>query len=643
LPDDDAEAEELLAFWQSLLERPLPLDRSSADAVWRFPLLTPRQKATLAARLARRPGIARWDSLIALPGFDSTLVQELKPFVHLAAAERREPAWRIEVLQRLGRALDLPRGYRADSSETAFAGPPWSTYTRVVAERGGFSGRLALENDAGEPFSWGPADGQWGFDHAAGALAVRGSGFLKRLVLGDFLAQEGQGLLLGAPYRTVAGASPTRDPLVSGSRLTAYGNAGEVAYFRGAALAVAPRPWIEARVFLSRRRLSASLDSTSVEGAPLQAVAVDRSGLHRTPGERARRGVLTESMIGSRVRVEHQRWQVGLHHYAARFTPPIDAGETLYQAFAFRGRSQQGLGLFADRFGRQSHIFAEVGRLGTGATGWIAGLGGTPSPHIELLLVIRRYGVDFAPIRGNAFRAGGLLPQNEEGAYLALRLVPARSWTLAGSVDLSKHPWPRSVAPLPSQGIDAALRFTLVPAPFGEVYLQLRHARAEQRTVRMDAAGHPLTALAEASRTTMRLHARYTHSTRLELRARVERLLAHNSGKWQGGLLLYSEAAFRWGKMWRFVGRWTTFASDAPDVVPFAYESDVYSRFHIQSHAGIGDRVYILITCRVNQGTALELKYGQTTYARVYTSGSGPDRIEDALRRTLRVQMVWRR
>ncbi len=652
LPSDESEAGALLQYWQTLLDHPLILDAAAARDVGRLPYLSAIQKAALTARLAETPSLPSLDALAKLPGFDPGIASRLAPFVTFTGPStptttHSAPRTRIEVLQRFSHDLDLRSGYHsnpADSAGAAFAGSPLASYTRLRLDRGGASIRLALEKDAGEPLAWEPTRGAPGVDHVAGSVSYTGSRWLRRLVVGDYLAQAGHGLLLGAPYRAIAGAAPTRDPLVSGSGLSPYGSAGESAFFRGSALEMAPLRGLNLLVFASRRTLSASIDSIQTDTGPTAVVrAINRTGLHRTATERARRGALHAETAGLRLMASGRSWNVGIVHIDNRFALPIAAGDALYEAFDFKGRRQSASSVFGAYGARAAHLFAEYGRTAGGGDGLIFGGQIAPNPRLEALFVARRFQPAFAPLYGNAFRAAGSIPQNEEGIYLALRLTPSRRWSAAGYIDRFAHPWPRAGLPLPGQGRAASVRLDVEPASYLNAYLQYRRHQAETGDTYEDAAGRLVDALSTSSRRSLRLHIDYTHSPMLRLRMRGDWIVADASDERERGVLLYSDVTWRPAAWLRLTTRFASFASTGAEATAFAYEDDVYSRFIVAQYAGNGDRFYILLTCRARPTLTIEVKYERSSYPVERRAGSGPDLFEGSRLRTVRMQVRWKR
>src|SRR5690606_31818465 len=111
-----------------------------------------------------------------------------------------------------------------DSART-FAGSPERLYTRLQARfRRQVSLNVTLEKDPGEPFGF---DGQPGYDFASAHVGLTGVGRLDALVVGDYAAEFGQGLVLWRASGFGKGPDAARGPIRSGRGLRPYGSVEE--------------------------------------------------------------------------------------------------------------------------------------------------------------------------------------------------------------------------------------------------------------------------------------------------------------------------------------------------------------------------------------------------------------------------------
>src|SRR5690606_20604280 len=272
--DVSGDPTELLELLLDLQENPLAVNRATANELALVPAFSP----LLAQAIARyREAHGPFGSLPALhrvEGVTADVYLLARPYLRigerLEVAEARPPRFpsvpslsevtrglRYTGIQRVQRRLDLGRGYLGDDSTRAYAGSPERVYTRLQATyRRNVSVNVTLEKDPGERFTF---DGQPGYDYVSAHAGVFDLGRLDALVVGDFAAEYGQGLVLWRSSGFGKGPDATRGPLRSGRGLRPYGSVDENQFFRGAAASVAVVPGVYVSAFGSRRTLDAAV------------------------------------------------------------------------------------------------------------------------------------------------------------------------------------------------------------------------------------------------------------------------------------------------------------------------------------------------------------------------------------------------
>ena len=93
------------------------------------------------------------------------------------------------------------------SSNNEFKGSPGKIYGRFRSQHSkDFSIGLTFEKDAGEQFAWSPDSNQYGFDYYSFHFLKENVGKFKKVIVGDYQMQFGQGLILGAGFNPGKGA-----------------------------------------------------------------------------------------------------------------------------------------------------------------------------------------------------------------------------------------------------------------------------------------------------------------------------------------------------------------------------------------------------------------------------------------------------
>ncbi len=650
---DDAEAvAESLA---DLRDNPIDVNTADAGELSPVPGIGPTAARAIVARRRAYGPFASLDELQSTSVLSRDALAAARPYLVAGAGRTRgrvetADGRRVVITQRLQARLDLPHGYRGDDSSRAYPGSPMRLYTRAQARLGQHVAlNVTLEKDPGETFR----GRSFGYDHVSASAGLRRLGRLETLVVGDFVAGFGQGLVLARSAGMGKGSDPTRGPTSRGRGLQPYGSADENRYFRGAGATVAVTPWLSATAFGSRRRRDASValpdsadlaDGDLPPGTETIATSLGGDGLHRTPAELARRGMLRESVGGAAVEarldgpiVDVRLGAVGYH---SRFDLPVAPAMRPDSRFAFRGDATGAVGAFADARTNTYHAFAEVARDAGGAVAAIAGAGVSLAPGSELLVVARRYPREFVSIHGAPFGERNV-GQNEHGAYSAAR-VQAGSVTVSGFADVYRFPWLRFNVARPSTGYEWLMLFEYRPARWLRASAQ---ARGESRDAGADVAGGTngsvVGGLARERRRTVRLNAEFDASRSLRLRTRVEAARAGDDDTASQGTLVFQDVRYQVRRWLRVDARITLFQTDDFASRLYQLETDVAGAFTLPVLHGRGTRAYVAVTLHPMARLTLQGRLAATFLEDTRNTGSGPDAIDGARVADASVQIRW--
>ncbi len=678
LTDDEISGDptELLELLTDLRENPLDVNAATAEELALIPAFSPLVAAEVVRFRAAFGPFGSIPEIRAVEGVTAEVFLEARPYLTIgerleAVATRpspypRVPALgevrrdaRVEVLQRVQRRLDLGRGYDAlpdsllsdSDAPSRYVGSPQRVYTRLRATyKRNLSVNLTLEKDPGEAFEWAPGRGSYGYDYASFHLAALRLGRVEALVLGDFVAEFGQGVALWRAAGFGKGREAVRPLVRRGRGIRPYGSTDENRFFRGAGLTVAVTPRVYATAFASRRTLDArfnEVDTTDVEApvtdATVAGLAAD--GLHRTPTEIERKDTLGQTLGGGAVEVRVGEATVGAVGYAARFDSPLAAGEAPYQRFNFAGDEAAMGSVYGSAFLGEAFVFGEVARAPSGAFGGVAGAEGRVGA-LDALVLARHYPRDFASLHGYGFGERNGVTQNETGVYLGLRLRPSRRWTVSGFFDQYRFPWVRFRVPRPSRGYEALVYVEHRPRRWLTVYAQ---GRTETRETGADAAtptGAVLDALVPETRQSLRVQGEYVANRRLRLRTRLEGTRYRKSDQpAETGSLVFQDVRWELLPSLRLDARLTLFDAEGFGARLYQFENDLTGVFQNTLLTGRGTRVYALLAFRPGgsfEGLDLRAKLASTRFEDRRSVGSGLAEVEGARVRDLSLQLRYR-
>ncbi len=617
----DPEAIEELAAWlDERRQDPLDLNTASAKELARLPGLSLQLAHRIVQYRQQHGPFTSPGALLQVQGFSEALLRRLRPFVSVRPS-RRPVHLGGYVLQR----LDY---YRLASSDRD-PGPPIRLQTRLRLHYGRLKTALTLENDPGEPFRWDPDTRTYGFDHQAGFVAWHGTGKLRQLILGDFSARFGAGLILWSLPAIDSYQAPTDAPLRLGTGLTPYSGTDEIRYFRGLALTVMPAPTLTVALFASRRRLDARLDTLPTT-RQAGVVSLPATGLHRTEAERSRKGVLRANMLGGALTLEHSRGALGLVGYVVRFSHPLQPTEALHNRQAWRGRTARTLGFFGRLLIGQTLLQAELGGTLGRPPGLVAALSGPLGRFARGTLAFRHLPARFVSLYGDPFDTRSGSPAGETGSYAGLELMPAPDWKLQAAIDQHRLNWPRYGQFWPTTGRAHWIRLTVHPRPWLETYLQFRYDRAEQRTEVLGPAAATFETTAPEHYFAIRWHGLYAFSTTLHLEARLEHVRRLRNKRRTIGWLLYQGIRWRPLAGLQLDARLTFFDSDM-GLLLYVPEPGLRYSMGLAALSNQGQRTLLRLQLRPFARLLLQIRYTTTLTATAVRN----------LRRTWQFLLLW--
>lgn len=666
----EGDPEVLLDALLDLRDNPLDVNTATAGELALLPALDATLASAIVRDRAENGPFASLPQLTRVPGVTPDVYLAARPYLTIGARlatgaqarTRRFPAvpsaatvrqgLRTTATQRVTRRLSPQAGYAGPDSLRTYPGGPERIYTRATATyRRQLSLNLTLETDPGERFRWEPGTYTYGYDFVSAHAAVLDVGRIDALVVGDFVAEFGQGVALWRASGFGKGPDAVGGPVRTGRGIRPYGSVDENNFFRGAALSAYLTPRVVATAFGSYRRRTAStrpLDSLDFADPDIPPGALDGTivtslnadGLHRTPREIERKGALGEALVGSGAeyrlttpRVDGRAGVVATH---GRYSSPLAEGTRPDNRFAFAGDRATTVSAYADARTRAGQAFAEVARGAGGGVGAVGGLGADLGGGAQILAVARHYGRDFTTLHGYPFGERNGIGQNETGVYLGARLRPTRTWTVNAYVDQYRFDWLRFNVGRPTVGHEALALVEHRPSRYVRVYTQARtETREGSRTELANVVpGSTVRGVGDETRQTLRLHGEWDATRRLRLRARVEgsrfaEAIGGGAQEVQTGALVYQDVRYEIvPTRLRVDTRLTFFRTDGFDARLFAYENDLAGVFSIPALNGRGARGYVLVRAVPVAGLTLEAKLATTWLRGVRSIGSGPQRVD---------------
>jgi hypothetical protein len=537
-----------------------------------------------------------------------------------------------DLMIRMGQILEGQAGFSklANTKEANYQGSASRVLTRY---RYNYSNTLAaslnMEKDAGEHFF--DSGKNKGFDFYSGNISFRGNGLVKKLLVGDYALQFGQGLVMwsGSSFGKGAGISTIAKQDFG---LKPYSSVNESMFLRGTSGTFKYKK-ISFTPFISKKNLDASLTD---EGKEISTISI--SGLHRTKSELDNKSRLSSTIYGAHIQLNSKSLTIGFTSYQTRFSLPFGIGKSLYEQYDFVGNSLTNLGLHYDYNYKNTYFFGEMAHSKNGGSASINGIISSLSPKVSLVLMHRRYTKNYHSFFSQAISESSNAV-NESGFYSALSLKFDSKWDLFTYSDFFRFPWLKFRVNAPSSGYEIFAQIN---------YRMDKKLKLSSRFKQQVREENPEDIIAGSGLETVdkqnyRIEISYSINDRFSLRNRVEMVRYQKGGsKYELGFLNYQDIIYK-PLSSKISGniRFGIFDTESFNSRIYAYENDVLYSYSVPAYQGKGIRFYFNARYTLIRDFDLWLRYSLTSYYDQNTVGSGDDQINGNKRSDIRLQIRY--
>ncbi len=439
---DDMTAEGAAELWdelESAAAHPVDLNRITREQLESFPFLNEFQiYHFIKYRLEHPPFVTLYD-LKMIEGWDAASIRCLLPFVRLESSADTHSLRLYHMADGRNELLTTfaARLQEKDSDTEKYLGKNYATSLRFRHRyRHMLSLALTAEKDAGEPaFN----SMHKGFDAYSGHAALHDMGSVKTLILGDFRASFGHGLLLNQSTFAMGTSSwLTHAPVRYSSFRPKYSTA-EYGFMRGIAIHM-QKDKFSLMAFAS----DAPRDAT-VKGELITSLTAN--GLHRTSAEWQRRNALHWRTWGAEFAMQLHGLHVGVEgvrHSWGNLLLMRAPGS--YEVPELTDLERQTLlGIFyryRNPSGRLS-VYGEVAHAATGGRAWLQGVDYHHSLWGNYKCLVRSVSNRYWAPDARSYTHFPQ-PHNERGIYFSACIPsPVRYLTIGGFADYYQSFTPR--------------------------------------------------------------------------------------------------------------------------------------------------------------------------------------------------------
>lgn len=643
LQDLDLNYEELYENLLQILANPIDLNRASDEQLRSLFILKENQIESLLSYREETGSFLSIYELQSVPNFDQATLSRLIPFV---TVENSSTSLNKSLLKRViqeknnylilryERTLEKKRGYgESVDSASRYKGTPDKVYARFrTARSGDFSFGFTLEKDAGEELSWASSKKQYGVDYHSFHGQALNKGKIKNIIIGDYQAQFGQGLMLSGGFGMGKGAETITTIRRSNLGFIPYASLNEFGFFRGAAFTYSITPRISLHSFASSYRRDGNLATDSTEDSSFIS-SLPITGFHRSQTELSTRKQIKEDNLGMVLQYKVKSFDGGILMHHTNFSLPLNRNPNLYNQFNFNGKNNTNIGAYLNYTWHNFTLFGEAAQTINHGRAFTVGALSSLTNQLDISLLYRNFSREFYSFYSNAL-SENTIPQNETGFYWGWKYTLTKKYSFAGYVDLFKFPWLKYRSYSPAVGNEWMFKFNYQPSKTVAFFLQVREESKPRNSSKEVALFNP----AAGTKRNYWINCDYAANQRLSFKTRAQFSSYTFEGNISRGFALIQDVNFDVGKF-SFSTRYALFDTDDYDNRLYVYEKDVWLAFSLPAYFGQGIRNYVMMQYKVSSNIDLWLRWAQTRYANQNTIGSSGETIDGNTKNDVKLQV----
>ena len=627
------------------LDNPMNLNKiSEIYALQELGLITSIQLNNLQNHIKQNNKLMSIYELQAVNGFDLETIKRILPFVKVTSKldnpnVNLSQIWKNsnhEIYIRNIRDLQEKVGYtpKENSDDKRYLGSPDKLFFRYRFKYlNKISVGVTAEKDQGEEFFKGTQKN--GFDYYSAHFFMKDFGKIKRLAVGDYHFQVGQGLTFWSGLAFGKSADiKSINRIAPGIRH--YASADENNFLRGGATTIEILKNIEVTAFYSSKLIDANITDTIEETKEISFSSFQNTGFHRNESELADKDAIRETHFGGRIQFKNKNLKVGITGFASEFRGEYSKKLQIYNQFDLVSNKNSVFGADYNYVFKNYYLFGEIARSQNGVIANVHGLLLSLDPRFSLTALYRNYPKDYQNSMANSLSENSK-PKNEKGFYLGAEAKLPFHLKLTSSIDFFKFPWMRYQSVKPnSTGYEILTQLDYRPTRRFKTYFRIKK---EEKEINISEENTKLYSTGKEVKTNYRLNFSYKISEEITLKNRVEisNYKKENTNS-ENGYLVYQDIVYKpKGKPYSFTARYALFDSKSFNSRIYAYENDVLYYFYIPAYYKTGSRFYLKARYKYRKKFDFWIRYGIWNYRNEETLFSGLEEINGNIKSDVKV------
>jgi len=636
-------------FYEELMycsQNPINLNRTTREELERLPFLSDIQVEDIISHVYRFGKLQTIYELQLIDGLDMTDIRRMLPFVVVGevAETFKKIYWqdllrygKNELFFRLDKGVETKEGYQflpeedVNADEANAKNYIGNSLYHSLKYRYHLKDRIQVgmtaEKDAGEQF-WGAA--HKGYDFYSAYALLNDLGKVKTLVVGDFRANFGQGLVL-RPEFGMGKSSYVLNVTARNSGLKKYGSTDENNFFRGAG----------ATVRIGKFDITAFYSNKMIDGDTLNGSfsSMYKTGLHRTLSELSKKQTINQQVLGGNATITYSNYQIGFTVVHTILDNKLEPDKSVYNYFYFSGNQQTTAGIHYRLRWQKLNLFGETAMTDNGSIATLNGFSFSPISQVSLVALHRYYSPEFDTFYATSFSETSRI-NNENGFYLGAEVRPFKKWKIAAYADSYRFPWPKYGIDAPSIGKDYLFQIDFATQRNIAMFWRFKY---EEKQSNFSGTGAIMPVIAPIQKTSLRYNLTYSFGN-FSFKNVLEGNLARQAdAPWTYGIIASQDVSYAFSTIPLKIDlRYQFFDALNYENRFYSFEKDVLYAFSIPMYFGLGSRYYLNLQYDLSKRLSLWFKIAQTVYADERESmSSGNETILGNRKTDMRFLLKW--
>lgn len=602
-----SEQEEDVLQLDNFKRKKLNINYATAEELALFPFWNPLLTEQLDRYRMLLGGLENILELQAVPGFTEEIVRKLLPFITVSQQESAKKSI-LKSLKDSDKMMLFRTSVPIGVADSADFNPYFLLRYQLKSDHVLMG--ILTEKDSGEKFY----QGKKGISFFSNFVALQNLGMIRKLIIGDYLVNIGQGLVIwqGRPVRK------TSLPLLvkrEAAQLQPYKSTDENRYMRGIALETNFKRF-KIMGFLSSNAFDATIREDTIMKSQYIS-SFSSTGLHLTENELNGKNSIIVRSGGVAIDYSIANYKLGYSLVKHDLSVPIFHESIPYNAFALNGNHWISSGIHYSTTIKNLHFFGETAKDGLRHWATINGMLISLDQKLDLSLLYRKIDKGYRSFFSNAFTEA-TEPNNEEGLYMGTVIKLNPKLELSIYMDQYRFPWLKYGLNKNGWGQDYMTMLLWKPVKTTEMYFRVKN---EKKTAN-GTSFLPMLPVDLIQTTSFRLHLEKQFSLQTSWRMRMEYVSCRMGDQLNFGSLTYTDVFWKIPKRSiQFIGRLMVFETTDYNSRIYAFENDLAFSNSIPSFYGRGVKMFLNMRYGIAKRCNLYLKYSWMKQKGITTFG----------------------